>query len=96
MKPNTMRINFNVYYPDRASVIKTVVVFAEIYLGRFDSRGYANCVLVGPEPGWENGRSSTRNFISGQAQLFGARHPFGSPTALMVTNPSGACPDADH
>ncbi len=50
-----MRINFNAYYPDRKSVIKVVVIFAEIYLGRFDSRGYDNCLLVGPEPGWENG-----------------------------------------
>ncbi len=53
MKANTISIKFNTYYPDRSSVVKIVVAFAEIYIVRFDTRGYAYCVIIGPEPGWE-------------------------------------------
>jgi len=55
MNANCIRFRYNVYYPNRAAVLKPVTYIAETYLGRFDSRGYANCVLVGPQPGWESG-----------------------------------------
>ena len=55
MNANCIRFRYNAYYPNRAAVLKPVTYLAETYLGRFDSRGYANCVLVGPQPGWESG-----------------------------------------
>jgi hypothetical protein len=55
MNANCIRFRYNTYYPNRAAVLKPVTYLAETYLGRFDSRGYANSVLVGPQPGWESG-----------------------------------------
>ncbi len=48
---NCIRFQFNAYYPNREAVIEQVTYLAETYLGRFDWRGYANCVLVGQNRG---------------------------------------------